>query len=369
MMKKMFFATLACVALASCVSETNRVPEANRGQRLSFGAPVLSTQTRNYEGEITGTNYPESERFVVYAVEHEGDFAGWEAANIVKDGSGKGYFPTTGEIVTKGEDHHWYTSKSYYLPSVPGNKLSFAAVSPARAAFVDAETPRANVTYGPSGLTIVDWVMPSENPYDLMFSSRTLNVSEAEVSINFKHALSSIRFQFVKPALEDGGAYQVLIKKLAVKAAGLKNKGTFTNGIEIGNMEGAPSWTLDPTPVSVDGDEYVLFQGDDYEVQTSLGEIGGVESFMPLPQNITSNMKVAVTYQITQSAGDDPESEVTVEIPFTDFIYDTDKHTTEWKMSNRYVYQISFGAMTKIFFHPTVTDWVTTGNAGVYVIK
>lgn len=368
MMKKMFFATLACVALASCVSETNRVPEANRGQRLSFGAPVLSTQTRNYEGEITGTDYPESERFVVYAVEHEGDFAGWEATNVVKDGSGKGYFPTTGEIVTKGDDHHWYTSKSYYLPSVPGNKLSFAAVSPARVAY-DGDKARTNVTYGPSGLTIVDWVMPSENPYDLMFSSRTLNVSEAEVSINFKHALSSIRFQFVKPAPADGGAHQVLIKKLAVKAAGLKNKGTFTNGIEIGNMEGSPSWTLNPTPESVDGDEYVLFQGDDYEVQTSLGEIGGVKSFMPLPQNVTSNMKVAVTYQITQSEGDDPESEVTVEIPFTDFIYDTDKRTTEWKMSNRYIYQISFGAMTKIFFHPTVTDWVTTGNAGVYVIK
>lgn len=367
-MKKMFFATMACVALASCVSETNRVPEANRGQRLSFGAPVLSTQTRNYEGEITGTVYPETERFVVYAVEHTGDFAGWEGANIVKDGSGKGYFPTTGEIVTKGDDNHWYTTKSYYLPSVPGNKLSFAAVSPARVAY-DGVNPRTNVTYGPSGLTIVDWVMPETDPYDLMYSARTLNVSQAEVSIDFKHALSSIRFQFVKPAIEDGGAYQVLIKKLAVKAAGLKNKGTFTNGIEIGNKEGSPAWSLEPTPETVTGDEYVLFLGDDYEVQTSLAEIGGVESFMPLPQNVTSNMKVAVTYQITQSAGDAPEAEVTAEIPFTDFIFDTDKHTTEWKMSNRYIYQISFGAMTKIYFHPNVTDWVTTGNAGVYVIK
>ena len=321
MMKKMFFATLACVALASCVSETNRVPEANRGQRLSFGAPVLSTQTRNYEGEITGTDYPETERFVVYAVEHVGDFAGWEGANIVKDGSGKGYFPTTGEIVTKGDDQHWYTSNPYYLPSVPGNKLSFAAVSPARVAFIDGTSSNPNVTYDKTGLNIVDWVMPSENPYDLMYSSRTLNVSEAEVSINFKHALSSIRFQFVKPTVADGGAYQVLIKKLAVKAAGLKNKGTFTNGIEIGNKEGAPSWTLNPTPVSVSGDEYVLFQGDDYEVQTSLAEIGGVESFMPLPQNVTSNMKVAVTYQITQIEGGAPEAEVTAEIPFTDFIY------------------------------------------------
>ena len=134
----MFFATFACVALASCVSESNRVPEANKGQRLSFGAPVLSTQTRSYSGEITGTAYPESERFVVYAVEHVGDFAGWEGTNIVKN-NGKGYFPATGEIVTKGSDDHWYTSKPYYLPSEPNHKLSFAAVSPARAAF-DGET-------------------------------------------------------------------------------------------------------------------------------------------------------------------------------------------------------------------------------------
>ena len=369
MMKKMFFATFACVALASCVSESENIPEVNKGQRLSFGVPVLSTQTRNFEGEITGTTYPTSERFVVYAIEHVGDFAGWEGDNVVKDTEGNGYFPETGEIVTKGSDDHWYTSKPYYLPSVPGNKLSFAAVSPARVAFIDGTTPNRNVTYDKTGLNIVDWVMPSSDPYDLLYSSRTINQTNAEIAINFKHALSSIRFQFAKPTVAEGGAYQVIIKKLAIKSDAIKNKGTFKNGIVVGNIEGSPDWMLDSEIQPVAGGEYVLFQGDDYEVQTTLSEIGGVESFMPIPQNITSNIKVAVTYQITQQEGEDPQAEVTTEIPFTDFVYDTDKHTSEWIMGNRYIYNISFGAMTKIYFHPTVTDWVTTGNAGTYVIK
>ena len=368
MVKKMFFAAFACVSLASCVSESDNFPEENKGPRLSFGVPVLSTQTRNYEGEITGTAYPTTERFVVYAVEHEGDFAGWEGENIVVDTAGNGYFPATGEIVAKGSDNHWYTSTPYYLPSVPGNKLSFAAVSPARVAF-DGVTPNPNVTYDKTGLNIVDWVMPSSDPYDLLFSSRTINQTSAEIAINFKHALSSIRFQFAKPTLVEGGAYQVIVKKLAIKSDALKNKGTFRNGIALGNIEGSPEWILNSEVQPVTGGEYVLFQGDDYEVKTTLTEIGGVESFLPLPQNITSNIKVAVTYQITQKEGEAPQAEVTAEIPFTDFVYDTDQHTSEWKMGNRYVYNISFGAMTKIYFHPTVTDWVTTGNAGTYVIK
>ena len=367
-MKKMFFATLACAALASCVSESGNIPEAHKGQRLSFGAPVLSTQTRNYIGEIaSGAAYPENERFVVYAVEHEGNFAGWEGANIVKDTQGNGYFPATGEIVTRGDDGHWYTSNPYYLPSVPGNKLSFAAVSPARVAF-DGVTPNGKVSYDASGLNIVDWVMPNENPYDLMYSARTLDVTTAEVGINFKHALSSIRFQFAKPDVTEGGPFKVLVKKLAIKADAIKNKGTFRNNIAVGNKEGSPEWTLNNEVQSVTGGEYVLFNND-YQVGNALAEIPNVSSFMPIPQNVISDMKVVVVYQITQEEGGEADAVVTAEIPFTSFVYDTDKKTEYWAMGTRYVYNISFGAMTKIYFHPTVTDWVSSGNAGTYVIQ
>lgn len=367
----MFFAALACVALASCVNESNDlIKQQEKGQVLSFSAPVMHNQSRNYVGEIApGAAYPESERFVVYGVEYEGVFAGWAGNNVIKDTEGNGYFPAEGEIVTNIGQGHWAPANDYYLPTEPNRYLAFAAYSPYRA-HENAES----ISYGSSGLNIVKWTMPASNPYDLMFSNRTLNVIQAEVPIAFRHALSSLHFNFLKPSASEGGPHQVLITKLAIKAAGTTfiNQATFSNNVAMGNMEGSPDWQSDKAGVNLP-DEYVLFSGN-FEVNVTAGEITGVANFLPIPQNVTSDMKLIISYSIKQKETDpSPQVVENLEIPFTSFLYTTvggaTDHIKSWDMNYRYFYNITFGALKKIYFHPEITDWETISNAGTYVIE
>ena len=65
MEKTLFAAALASVALAGCVkNETEITPNAD--SPITFAAPLVSSITRVYNGEITNP-YPENEKFVVFA--------------------------------------------------------------------------------------------------------------------------------------------------------------------------------------------------------------------------------------------------------------------------------------------------------------
>jgi hypothetical protein len=370
MKKTIFFAALACVALASCVSESENLPQENKGKLLTFSTPVMHNKTRNHVGEIAnGSAYPESEHFVAYAVEYEGEFSGWAGNNVIKNADGSNFFPNTGERVSSIGNGHWAPSKDYYLPTEPNRYLAFAAYSPYR-----ARENAVSISYGPSGLNIVKWTMPETKPYDLMFSNRTLNVTTAEVPIVFRHALSSLHFKFIKPSAAEGGPYQVLVTKLAIKGKGTTfiNQATFTNNVAMGNMEGAPDWQSDKAAVNLP-DEYVLFNGN-FEVVDKASEITGVASFMPIPQNVTSDMKLIISYSIKQKESDATAQVVeNLEIPFTSFLFTNTEgasaYIVSWDMNTRYFYNISFGALKKIYFHPSVSDWSTVDNAGTFVIE
>lgn len=357
MKKTIFFAALACVALASCVSESENLPQENKGKLLTFSTPVMHNQTRNHVGEIApGDSYPASEHFTVYAVEHVGDFAGWDEGTTP-------FFPAAGVSVGNiSNTSHWVTEQDYYLPTEPNHKLSFAAYSPTRA------KENGTITYGANGLKIADWRMPDENPYDLLYSERTINVTEAEVPIKFHHALSSIHFTFNKPSAPEGGPHSVIVTKLAIKGANICNKGTFQDRTTTANTTGTPIWDnlkSDNVPT-----EYVLFN-DSYEVTVGATEItsGNLRFFMPIPQSVNSTMKMVLSYKIKQAEGNVYEEVNNLEIPFTSFVFDTDKHTESWEMNTRYFYNITFGALTKIYFHPQVSDWKTVENAGTFTIK
>ena len=362
MRKSLLFTTLASVALVGCVNDEN-YSAVESSQLLRFDAPAMFNQTRNHIGEITPSmNYPTSEHFTVFAIEHEGDFKGWNENNVIKNGKQQDFFPAEGEIVTNGEGEHWHTSTDYYLPTEPNRMLSFAAYSPSRA------KNDGTITYGANGLVVEDWRMPDQNPYDLMYSDRTINVKQAEVPITFRHSLSSIHFAFAKPELN--GPYQVLITKVAIKGTGtsIMNVGTFQDRTETFNTKGTPIWSnLKATNVP---SEYLLYQGDPFEVPTSnASEISGVRFFMPIPQNITSDMKIVLSYTIKQKESDAGELVENLEIPFTSFKFNETEHTSAWVINTRYYYNITFGALTKILFHPSVAEWTTVQNAGTYVIK
>ena len=366
MKKKIFFAALACVALASCVSESENLPQENKGQQLSFSAPVMHNQTRHV-GEIEpGQPYPADESFTVFGIEHNGDFAGWNANNVIKNADGSDFFPAAGEVVSNPEQKgsHWFTtSKDYYLPTEPNYKLTFAAYSPFRAKN-DAES----VSYGADGLVVTDWRMPNESHYDLMFSKQSTNNKQADIHIAFMHALSSIHVAFAKPQVN--GPASVVVQKVAVKGTAIKNVGTFKDRITAAADGTAAVWenlSEDNLPA-----EYTIFAGDDFEVPTSTATEPATANkryFMPIPQNLTADIKLILSYKIKMKAGDDYEEVKNLEIPFLDFLISEGQKTTAWTKGTRYFYNITFGALTKIQFHPEVSDWSTVQNAGTYVIK
>jgi hypothetical protein len=95
---------------------------------------------------------------------------------------------------------------------------------------------------------------------------------------------------------------------------------------------------------------------------------------MPIPQNVTSDMKLIISYSIKQKETDVAAQVVeNLEIPFTSFLFTntggSPEHIKSWDMNTRYFYNISFGALKKIYFHPSVSDWSTVENAGTFVIE
>jgi hypothetical protein len=377
MKKNLFWAAFACVALASCVNESEPLLEGGKGQPLTFGAPVMYNQSRHV-GEIApGAEYPTDESFTVFGIEHNGDFAGWNAGNVIKREDQSDFFPAAGEVVEKGaNDNHWYTSKDYYLPTEPNYKLSFSAYSPSRAKGEDLisidgeETVAGQITYGVDGLKITNWRMPDANMYDLMYSTRTINVKQDEVHIAFLHALSSVHVRFAKPAVD--GPYSVQVTKVAVKGSGtsFNNVGTFEDRITSAADGSAAVW--DKLKQHNIPAEYTIFSGDTYEVPTSTAgepETANKRSFLPIPQQITSDMKLVLSYKIKMKESDSWELIENLEIPFLDFKITETENTKGWLRAHRYIYNITFGALTKIKFHPSVTNWTEVSNAGTYVIK
>lgn len=364
-MKKYFWmAALASVAFASCVNE--EMTEVNQEQSkrlLSFGAPVMYNQSRIVNGEISGSTYPTEENFVVYGFEHRGQFAGW-GVNEEKNASDQRYFPESGEEVQhRPNSSYWDTATNYYLPTEPDHYLSFLACSPVRA------KNHGTFTVDSDGLTITDWKMQANSSiqYDLMCSTVTANVAQARVPINFYHTLSSICFSFSKA--DNGADTPHAIHLTSVKVGGdILNKGTFKQNLPgTSNIQGAPRWK----DLSKDGDnEYVLL-ADTKEVfvegSATTAFVGG--NFLPIPQQVNSDMYVEISYTIQQEEGEVADNK-TLKIPFTNFIKTGGSVTEEWLMSNRYTYHIHFGALTKIFFAPTIMqNWIENDNAGVYTIQ
>ena len=120
MKRILLVATMASVALASCVKDES-VDLTQQAKKLSFETPVMSTQTRatNF-GEIE-TTYPKNENFVVWAVRHTGNFTTWTARSA---------FMSKVEVTYNSTAKGWSNSSTDYYWPEDGDKLTFGAFSP-----------------------------------------------------------------------------------------------------------------------------------------------------------------------------------------------------------------------------------------------
>ena len=67
MKKNLFWTILAGAALVSCVNDDVLEQHNQNRQELTFGNPVLNSQTK-VTGEISGTTYPTDENFIVWGI-------------------------------------------------------------------------------------------------------------------------------------------------------------------------------------------------------------------------------------------------------------------------------------------------------------
>ena len=372
MKKNLWLAALVGVALTGCVNE-EVVPEANQKEALKFAAPVIATQSRaNVKGEITGVKYPSAETFQVFCKIYSGSYAGW---NTLED-----YFAADGDVAKHEGGTYWSTSTVYYWPDA-GYNLAFAAYSPAVLgdACTKATTP-TEITRTAVGIQIKGFVSEpkSDDQYDLMYShtvydrNKSNNASQA-VSLKFEHALSSIVFSSQK----SDAAVDYEITDLKV-TGNFYTQGNFSQGITVATTDDVytetetPKWDLgNGAGVTTNVNYEPSF--DAFKVPVASPEIFtlGTSAILVIPQGVPTDAKVHVTYKKTTNG---TITEHTAEIFLKDFKKAAAEGTTvadgieTWERGKRYVYRIAFGENQRIYFEPSVNDWIPEPTL-IYTIK
>ena len=382
MKKRVLFMALTGLALSSCVSDQMENGAGVAGPvKLTFDSPVLmnNSGTRaNYYGEVgshtydgssTVYNYPKEEDFTIYAVQHDGDFAGWSAAQaheinnttVKYDQSVDGWAPKN------SEDNYYYW---------PSGKMSFAATSPA-----NLELSGVDRKYGANGLTITGFEVQStaDKHYDLLFSTRTINKTSADmlqgasyysgIPIQFQHALSSVRFSIQNTTDAD-----VVLKE--IKVYGVKYKGDFAENLDENTSDYSqyvrgtnvnPAWDV-KNDIIDEANGYVGFTGSvgfpisaQYVAALSAADTDAADEneeshqLLLMPQELTDDACVKVTYTVNGHQ----HSKVA---KFNEWKDTSDNEVDEWQMGVRYTYRLVYSQGTadkdKIYFSPSTDQWV-----------
>lgn len=347
MEKTLFAAALASVALAGCVkNETEITPNAD--SPITFAAPLVSSITRVYNGEITNP-YPENEKFVVFA----NLYLNSDYNNNWADGTT--YFGAAGLTVAYDSTVlGWLdVNHPYYWPK--NGKLTFYAYSPAEYTnwklniVKDGDTEYANTE---SAVNI------DAHNVDLLYSElakdKTKNDNQGGnngtatyngVELKFKHALSSIKFKVKTAATYNNASFK--LNGIVLKS--VKPEGTFK--CNLTTESSVPAWELTATPAK----DYTVIESASQDVTAEVAEVSGIEgdnAMILLPQNLTG-VKAEVSYTMTTGAG--ASFPFTTEIDLDNLSY-TGQDGAKWIAGKRYIYTIIF-TLDQIYFDPSVKDW------------
>lgn len=341
MKKTLVFAALASVALVGC---TKNVEVANNDlNEITFDTPVLAPATK--ANEITGTTFPTSVDFAVFAWYNATELSGTDVAagSLYMNDVTVNYDSDKNDTTTG--TGAWKPASVYFWPK--NGFLAFDAYSPSSvSATCDATNGIAFTNFEAS----TDY----DSQIDLLYSTRVINkqssVEETNdtydgVNIPFNHALSVVRV-FVKASTDTDAN---LIKVKSVKFMNIKKKGDFSQA----------GWTPAWTPK---GDDVDLVIGDEadstssFAISTAEKQYGN--NHIVLPQVFTGDSAVLeIKYYILGQGGVEPLEQVATLNLASQSAVGPENHTGSWLMGKRYNYHITFG-LNEIYFAPSITDWV-----------
>ena len=337
MKKTLVFAALASVALVGC---TKNVEVANNDlNEITFETPVLAPATKS--DEITGTTFPTSADFAVFAWYNASELTGTNVAagNLYMNDVTVNYNSDKNDTTTGAGA--WKPASVYFWPK--NGYLAFDAYSPST---VDATCDATK------GIAFSDFVASTSyaNQIDLLYSTRVINKQSSVehnndtydgVNIPFNHALSVVRV-FVKASTATDAN---LIKVKSVKFMNIKNQGDFSQA----------AWT--PEGADVD-----LVIGEAADTTSSIA-IRTVEkqygnNHIVLPQKFAGPSAVLeIRYYILGQGDVEPLEQVATLNLASQSAVGAENHTGSWLMGKRYNYHITFG-LNEIYFAPSITDWV-----------
>lgn len=363
-MKKLFMvAAMTSVALAGCVSETEDVGALEESKNLiSFASPVVSPNTRAVAGEINGNPYPTKETFNVYARYSKDPYSKWESSqkfmsNVMVQKSTAG-------------SNYWESEEPYYWPKV--GYLTFAAYSPTRA------NTDGSIGYGKTGFTFKDFKIKPNGynstkkedesvQYDLMYSTRTLNKTESTggtsyngVDINFKHALSSIKFT-IKTKYDGATPSEGTIKLKGITLKNIKSNGTFVETIKDGDTYNAsPKWGDASVPTTATYTVFSSASGEDITNQSTAKNVSTFANGYDLilrPQEFSDPTPVIEVVWINNGI------EQTATQALNGLVFTTPSNSSTWEIGYRYTYNITID-LKKIYFSPEVETWKDATGGG-----
>lgn len=373
-MKKYFIiAAAALVALAACTkNEIDPASKIKDAREINFNT-VTGLATK---APISGTTYsydcPAFGVFAYYLASGDWNTA---AANT----SAVSYMDDVEIRFNDSKDiwapHDGSAFVNYYWPLE--GKLTFIAYSPKSA---------ATATFSNAGLlTLTNFTVASTvaDQVDLLYSSiaadkkqneayytdsdNSKNSETAEedkgVNIKFKHALSQVIFK-AKTANEvyDAGL-SFKVNSITVNAASTATSMTVTNPTDAQLASDITTWTEPGTNAnfavrSTDFPE----AANTYLTKTLSDPIGDALLMIPVTAFAGTDPTVTVSYTLYRMSDNVDLGTKEVSIHFDDI----DDVVTNWQAGKKYVYNLTID-LQKIYFNPTITDWVDGGSQDVDV--
>ena len=328
-MKKVFIVLAAVAAFASC-TKSDDIRIAN-DKAMTFSTFVGKVTKADFTAESLGD-------FVVYGTTAEDAYV------------------FNRELVSKNGTAWTYANTQYW---VAGNTYKFAAYAPSAAGI------SATQSYENGHLIFSDY--DTRNQIDLLLAeaSQTANENFMEniqpVGLNFRHALSKIRFDFSKKLAVEGG-YSSNLNNVRFVISNVK-----VNGFPVQGDYANNSWTVvDTTPKAAYNATV------DAEGTLPLGTLAAqvkTNEFYVVPQSLNEEVaNVNMTVVAYDNAGNvisqSPEGGLTVNLP-----------ATTWEQGKVYVYTLALSpeningsddqptAIT--FAQPEVQTWAAESSSSI----
>lgn len=325
-------AVVAVAAMVACM-RTDESLDIHTLQYIAFDADISTTTVTTRGTVIDNTNKNTAMAdFGVFAYNYDNTTYKVTEESPFEDNNQK--------VERSDDDSGWsYTPLAEWPEGV--DNIMFYAYAP----YVDEDESGAitNLRASSSELTL-DYVMPEDvkEHLDILVSEKSYGVAGEAVMLLFRHQLAAVQINIM-----NNPSWQVTNLTLA----GVVGKGELTADIDEGESE----WTLsEDTADKKSFDIAVDYDIADYAQDEEIAVASGDDSFIIIPQSLTSESVLSVTIERANSS---TQETATVSLLLSDV-------TPAWIANNIYTYTLEIENGSVAFVDMDIKEWGDEINIG-----